>query len=212
MRASLYVDGFNLYHAIDDLNDNRLKWLSLQQLGNRIIWQNTETLSQVVYFSAYAHHLSAQDPSIVARHRQYVRALESTDVKVVLGNFKRKPRVCRSCNARWDSHEEKETDVNIAVHLVADAFRDLFDVAYVLPADTDLVPAMQCVRSVSDTSGKTKQVVAIFPPMQNRNVQALVQNSDRQIRLNQNHISQSRFPDDISLPDGTILHCPMQYK
>jgi hypothetical protein len=28
-RASFYVDGFNLYHAIDDLGDNTLKWLNV---------------------------------------------------------------------------------------------------------------------------------------------------------------------------------------
>lgn len=115
MRAALYVDGFNLYHAIDDLKDDRLKWLSLHDLGQTIILRRTETLVQVVYFSAYAHFRTAKDPSIVARHRQYVAALQATGVEVVLGNFKRKPRQCLRCNAKWDSHEEKETDVNIAV-------------------------------------------------------------------------------------------------
>jgi hypothetical protein len=86
LRAALYVDGFNLYHAIDDLRDNRLKWLSLYQLGQTIIRRRTETLTQVVYFSAYAHYRSARDPSVVARHRQYVAALNSTGVEVVLGN------------------------------------------------------------------------------------------------------------------------------
>ena len=98
MRASLYVAGFNLYHAIDDLRDDRLKWLSLRELGQTIIRRKTETLKHVVYFSAYAHFRSTRDPSVVARHRQYVRALESTGVDVVLGNFKHKPRECQTCH------------------------------------------------------------------------------------------------------------------
>jgi hypothetical protein len=92
LRAALYVDGFNLYHAIDDLNDDRLKWLSLHDLGQTIIRRKTETLGAILYFSAYAHFRSARDPSVVARHRRYVAALESTGVEVLLGNFKRKER------------------------------------------------------------------------------------------------------------------------
>ena len=165
----------------------------------------------MVYFSAYAHFRTVRDPSIVSRHREYVAALRSTGVEVVLGNFKRKPRQCLNCLARWDSHEEKETDVNIAVQLVADAFRDVFDVAYVLSADTDLVPAMKCVRCVQGASGAAKEVVAVFPPMQNRNVNALQQNSDRQIRLNRSHIANARLPDQITLPNGTVINCPLNY-
>ncbi len=211
LRAALYVDGFNLYHAIDDLKEDRLKWLSLYQLGQTIIRRKTETLTKVVYFSAYAHHRSAKDPSIVARHRQYVAALESTGVEVVLGNFKRKQKHCYACNSRWDSHEEKETDVNIAVRLVADAFRDEYDVAYVLSADTDLVPAMSCTQSVAGASGAVKEIVAIFPPMQGRNVKSLEDHSTRQIQLNRNHIVNARLTNQIVLPDGTVLTCPQKY-
>lgn len=212
MRASLYVDGFNLYHAIDDLKDDRLKWLSLRDLGTTIIRRRTETLVQVTYFSALAHFRSAIDPSVVARHRTYLSALEATSVSVVLGNFKNKPRMYRACGAQWMSHEEKETDVNIAIHIVADAFRDEYDVAYVLSADTDLVPAMRCAREVVGASGKKKEVVAVFPPMQNRNVNSLIQNSDRQIRLNRNHISLARLPDPVLRADGLQISCPQEYR
>jgi uncharacterized LabA/DUF88 family protein len=211
LRAALYVDGFNLYHALDDLRDHRLKWLSLHALGQTIIRRKTETLDKVVYFSAYAHFRSVRDPSVVARHRDYIAALQSTGVEIVLGNFKRKPRVCLNCHARWDSHEEKETDVNIAVQLVADAFRDVYDVAYVISADTDLVPAMKCVRSVGGQSGVLKEIIAVFPPMQNRNVSSIIQSSDRQIRLNKNHIANARLPNTINLPDGTVVNCPTRY-
>jgi uncharacterized LabA/DUF88 family protein len=196
---------------VHDLRDHRLKWLSLHDLGQTIILRKTEALVKVMYFSAYANFRSARDPSVVARHRDYVAALESTVVEVVLGNFKRKQRECSNCHARWDSHEEKETDVNIAVQLVADAFRDVFDVAYVLSADTDLVPAMKCVRSVVSPSGAVKEIVAVYPPMQNRNVNSLGQSSDRQIRLNQNHIANARLPNSVTLPDGSVINCPTKY-
>lgn len=211
LRTALYVDGFNLYHAIDGLKDDRLKWLSLFDLGQTIIHRKTESLETVVYFSAYAHFRSTTDPTVVGRHRAYVAALQATGVEVVLGNFKRKPRKCFKCNAQWDSHEEKETDVNMAVRMVADAFRDKYDVAYVLTSDTDLVPAMKCARQVGGPSGLPKEIVAVFPPMQNRNVNSLIQIADRQIRLNPNHIAGARLHDQIALPDGTVISCPPKY-
>lgn len=43
--------------------------------------------------------------------------------------------------------EEKETDVNVAVHMVAGALKNRYDTALVVSGDTDMVPAMRMVRS-----------------------------------------------------------------
>lgn len=102
--------------------------------------------------TAYADYLTSRDPSIVGRHKLYVSALESTGVETVLGNFKRKPRNCRSCNAMWDSHEEKETDVNIAVRLVADAYKDKYDVAYVLSSSPSFLRMWLSMRLYARTN------------------------------------------------------------
>ena len=66
MRIIAYIDGFNLYHAIDDIGkpDPRkpnatakrrphLKWLNLWSLCESIAGDN-ETVIEVNYFSAYA--------------------------------------------------------------------------------------------------------------------------------------------------------------
>lgn len=209
------MDGFNLYHAIDDFRDNRLKWLSLWDLGVRIISKQSETLVSVTYFSAFATHLQAAHPDVVQRHRDYVAALEATGIEAVLGSFKRKPASCRKCGARWDRHEEKETDVNIAVQVVAAAHRDLFDVAYILSADTDLAPALREVRSVVDASGaRTKRVVAVFPPIapgRRRYVSSLQQSSDASISLNEGHLRACRLPDQLTAQDGSVIFCPLTY-
>lgn len=36
-----------------------------------------------------------------------------------MGQFKNKPKECKQCHAKWTSHEEKETDVNLALALLA---------------------------------------------------------------------------------------------
>lgn len=143
-RVFVYVDGFNLYHAIDDLGDNSLKWLNLWNLAESIIGDG-ETLYSVKYFTAYATwHASGY-----ARHREYVAALKEEGVTVYLGNFKEKFKDCPKCKASIKSHEEKETDVNIGIHLVADALQDRFDRAIIISADSDLCCAVNLAKELA---------------------------------------------------------------
>lgn len=150
-----YVDGFNLYHAIDDLRRPHLKWVDLHALAKSICGKD-ETLVGVKYFSAYA----TWRPGAVGRHRAYVAALKHMGVECVIGHFKQKHRRCASCGATWIGHEEKETDVAIAVELVADAFTDAFHRALIISADSDLAPA---IRSAQKHFPK-KTINVIAPP------------------------------------------------
>lgn len=143
-RVFVYVDGFNLYHAIDDIGKNSLKWVNLWTLAESIIGSN-ETLYSVHYFSAYATwHASG-----FARHREYVAALKEEGVTVTLGNFKDKFKECPQCAYNIKTHEEKETDVNIGIHLVADAILDRFDRALVISADSDLCCAVRLAKELA---------------------------------------------------------------
>jgi hypothetical protein len=106
-RVIAYVDGFNLYHAIDDLKKPHLKWVDLWQLAAGICGKG-ETLTQVYYFTAIPTWRPAD---VIGRHREYIKALTHVGVSCVIGHFKQKHRECWSCGATWIEHEEKETDV-----------------------------------------------------------------------------------------------------
>ena len=94
-RVFVYVDGFNLYHAINDLRDDSLKWLCLRRLSEGMI-SNREELRSVKYFSAYATWI----PDAHARHRAYVAALQAEGVEFVPGQFKKKYLKCKVCHAQ----------------------------------------------------------------------------------------------------------------
>lgn len=140
-RIISYIDGFNLYHAIDDLNRPLLKWLDLAAL-TRSLAREGEKVVETNYFSAFA----TWRPDAHQRHIEYVKALEYVGVNCIMGHFKQKPRSCRDCGSTWVQHEEKETDVHIAARLVVDACEDRFDRAILVTADSDLVPALKIVR------------------------------------------------------------------
>jgi uncharacterized LabA/DUF88 family protein len=156
-RVISFIDGFNLYHAIERLHRPELKWLNLMALSRSLISSKTEILNGVYYFSAYPHHMS--EP-VQKRHRTYVKALELQNVQPVLGSFKEKDRKCTACHYRWKGHEEKQTDVNIALFLLDLAYRDAFDRALVISNDSDLVPA---IRMVKERFSK-KRITTVAPP------------------------------------------------
>jgi len=93
----------------------------------------------VRYFTAIIRN----DPPALARQQTYLAALAvhcGSTLEIVLGRYQAKRRECRQCGAAWTAYEEKETDVNIAVSLVADAASGAADIALLVTADSDLCP------------------------------------------------------------------------
>ncbi len=68
-------------------------------------------------------------------------------VKPVMGKFKTKDRKCRKCRYKWTGHEEKETDVNIALAMLNLAYKNEYDHAFLISNDSDLAPAIHMVRA-----------------------------------------------------------------
>ncbi len=164
MRIIAYIDGFNLYHAIDDLRRPALKWVDLWALTVSLA-RGGENVTEVNYFSAYATWL----PTAHQRHIEYVKGLEHAGVTCHMGHFKSKSRTCRSCGAQWIQHEEKETDVHMAARIVVDACEDRYDRAIIITADSDLAPALSIVR----TRFPEKQLFVVAPPGRHNHARSL---------------------------------------
>ena len=203
-RAAFYIDGFNLYHAIDDLKKPHLKWFDLRDYAEFIAKKNNETVVKVNYFSALAKH----KPEGIKRHQTYIRALVANSVTYNLGNFKKKQRSCRECNATWTQHEEKETDVNLAISLIQDGMDNIADVFYVISGDTDFAPAVKLLK----VRYPNIQYVPIFPPKRNRakELMNLCSSSRQHIDMTETNIAKSRLPECITDINGTF-HCPDEY-
>lgn len=154
MRARVYVDGFNLYHAISDMGEPHLKWLDLWALAAKVIPQ-TEILSGVTYCSAYYPNFQKK-----VRHERYVNALILRGVEPKLGHYARNDMECDGCGHKWEKPAEKESDINLALAIYCDATDDLFDHGYLLTADTDQVATIKRIRE----RYPTKKVSTIFPP------------------------------------------------
>ena len=198
-RVITYIDGFNLYHAIDDLKKSHLKRVDLVSLAESLL-RDGEALAAVKYFSAYATWM----PTRYARHRDYVAALKHVGATPFMAQFKGKPRRCFDCGARWTGHEEKETDVQIAVHMVTDALAGEVDRIIAVSADTDLSPAIRMIASRKPEC----EVFVTAPPGRLRFCRAL----KPQLELTPGRIGKHLLPDSIALASGRTIARPEKYK
>ncbi len=198
-KVIVYIDGFNLYHAIDDLNDNTLKWLNLWALSESFLSPN-QNLIAVKYFSAYP----TWRPAAYKRHRTYISALESTGVTPILGRFKKKSVLCRAdCRQQFITHEEKETDVNIGAHLVADTIRERFDIAFVISADTDILAAVKLAKSESPHNG----IHMVAPPGRMQRARAM----RHKFEIKPKRLRGYLLPRKIELANGKTILKPDAY-
>lgn len=197
VRAYAYVDGFNFYHAIDDLNRPHLKWVDLHALVASFLRENQE-LVQVNYYSAYATWL----PEEVSRHRQFTQALTASGVRVHMSNFMRRTPHCFTCGASWESHEEKQTDVRMAVDIVTDALKDKLDLAVVITADSDLRPAADTIRAIS-----SKRLLMVAPPGRFSRARDLRHN----FMITQGRLKKHLLPQEIIVDGCVVARRPAHY-
>lgn len=197
IRVVCLVDGFNLYHALDALNAPHLKWLDLRAIAARHTLARSEELREVYYFSAYATWL----PEARRRHEAYVKALESRGVTAVMGHFKEKARSCRSCKATWKAHEEKETDVNIALYLLRLAYRDEFDRCILVTRDSDLAPAVRTVLA----DFPEKKVTILCPPERGHSAELLEAAGRQKAKMTRDQLEACQLPDSVFGVDGGLL-------
>lgn len=184
IRSALYVDGFNLYHAVVELGEPFLKWCNLRTLGELIIPRTSETLVKVVFCSAYY----PGDERKRWRHEQFLNALRVADVTCVMGHYVREPKQCKSCGANWEQPTEKETDINVALNLFIDGFGDVYDKAYLLTSDSDQAASAKLFR----TTFPNRTLVTVCPPGRKPSID-ISKHAHQKITLNKDHIERSLF-------------------
>lgn len=195
-RVICFIDGFNLYHAIHYLKAPHLKWVNLWSLSSVFIRPKSQQLNSVYYFSAYADWR----PDAKSRHLRYVKALVLAGVTPVMGKFKQKDRKCPKCKHEWHSHEEKETDVNIALALLNLAYQNKYDRAFLISNDSDLAPAIHMVRNCFPE----KQITTIVPPHY-RHSNELIQASSEKAKITIAHLERCLMPAHILDAGGNLI-------
>lgn len=219
MRTIIYIDGFNLYFRLLKSRPS-LKWLNPKLLAENLLSKN----NNIVHINYYTANVSGRlDPHAPRRQQIYFDALVTLpELTIHKGMFLTSekwaglvlppeflpetqlpqpwPDVVRVLNI-----EEKGSDVNLASHLLLDAFQDKYDVAVVLSNDSDLV---EPIRLVSQELGIT---VGLLSPVRSPNpelerVSAFVK------RIRAKHLKLSQFDDHLVMPNGKKISKPASWK
>ncbi len=200
-RVTVFVDGFNLYHALDDNPAyHKYKWLNLEKFSKCFITPR-DNIVEIFYFTAYV----TWDHQKLARHQIYVRALQLVGVKPIFGAFRMKDTVCRKCHKTYRIPEEKQTDVNIAIKLFQTAIADTWDTALIISGDSDLIPAIEAVKKTFPT----KQIGITIPI--GRRAEELKQVTDFHRKVKQKHLETCQFDDVITIDENNILQRPASW-
>lgn len=188
-RLIVYIDGFNLYHGLHDEYGRAMLWLDLVKLSQAL--RPNQQLVSVKYFTAPV----LNEPEAQGRQAHYIHALQALypeQFQVVNGRYQTKTMTCRSCSHTYVKYEEKETDVNIAVSLVADTALKKMDTAIIISADSDLAPAIRSARGISEDLF----IAVAFPPR--RFSSELIKLLPSSFKIGENKIRQNQLKNEFS--------------
>lgn len=204
-RVMVYVDGFNLYFGMRSKGWRKHYWLDLIALATSLLKPDQDLLG-VHYFTS---RIRANGRNVADMQRQttYLEALGTLpDLHTHFGHYLEKPRQCRNCGAKWMDYEEKMTDVNIAVQLLADAFDDQFDTALLISGDSDLTTPVRKLR----TQFPSKRLIVVFPP--DRHSFELGKAANATFTVGEAKLRQSQLPAQVQRADGFSLHRPVHWQ
>lgn len=195
-RSVIYIDGFNLYYGA--VKGTLYKWLDIERYFR--LTRHHDEIVQIYYFTALIDGRTSDN------QKTYLRALATSPlIEIILGKFKYKNLFCRvkHCDfqgsKRFRVSEEKRTDVNIALQMMDDAFNERCENFILVTGDSDLVPAVQRVKSFSPD----KKIIVYIPSRNHRRSAAteLRAVADKHSDLPLLLLKRSQYPSRI--PDGS---------
>ena len=200
-RITFFIDGFNLYHALqNNQHYHKYKWLNLEKLANCYVTKK-EKIRSIYYFTA----LTTWSQSKMKRHKKFIKALELQNINIVYGEFRKKDKFCPLCKRAYTTFEEKQTDVNIAINLFKLAIQDHYDTAIIISGDSDLIPSIKAVK----TTFPNKKVGIVIPI--GRRAELLKQICDFHIKMKEKHLKTSLFERQIDLGNNKKLISPSEW-
>ena len=204
-RTMVYVDGFNLFYGA--LKGTPYKWLDLAALCRVML--PSDYIAAIHYYTA---RVSARpgNPSAPTDQQMYLRALRTIpQLTITYGHFlthsvqMRLTGVMPAKRVWVDRTEEKGSDVNLAAHLVRDAFLDQFDVAVLITNDSDLAEPVRIVREQRGLR------VGILNPHEHHS-QELKRLATFIKRIRQTDLIASQFPSTLTDAKGPF-HKPVSW-
>lgn len=227
-KAIVYIDGLNFYYGL--VKGTRYKWLDFERFLKGILERAKKIFKgeippdlkviKIKYFTTLVKGFS-NDPQAPQRQMIFLKALEHTqnNFQIYYGSFSVNKKTRYLASPITDSSgneikkveviepEEKGSDVNLAVHLVNDAWLNEFDWAIIVSNDSDLSEALQIVRE------QNRKKILLIPPISKKSTKntlkkpasKLFSNCDAILKIRDSDLKNSQLPDVIP---GTNIRKP----
>ena len=209
MRTYIYIDGFNFYYGT--VKDTPYKWLNFKKLFEHLLDSKHEILS-IKYFTAIV--TGKIDPDQPIRQKTFLRALQKyiPEISIHYGEFL-SHNVFKPLSYPINKNlfgkkikfvnviktEEKGSDVNLSLHLLNDAWLDLYDCAVVVSNDSDLAESLRLVKK------QHKKMIGVITPSKIHPSKELMQYANFNKRVRKGVLATSQLPDPIP---GTTIRKP----
>lgn len=142
-RVFVFIDGSNFYHKLKELapkTKDKIFLLSFdfRSFAERLI--KPGKMAEIHYYigAVKQEKNNLKSQKLYADQQKLLRHLQFQKIIFTLGQIIRHPD---------KTYHEKGVDVRLAVEMIRFARLDKYDTAYLISSDTDLVPAVEEVRS-----------------------------------------------------------------
>lgn len=161
-RVTFYVDGFNFYYGLRTekrVNKDWKKayWIDLVKLFEQFLGEN-QTLVKVIYFTASP--LNTDKSSRQSAFLNANKLINGDKFEIVRGKYLEKKITCPQCKYTISRPEEKKTDVNLSIRMIADCVKDKSDILVLVSGDSDFIPPVEFIQK----NYQNKTVKVYFPP------------------------------------------------
>lgn len=196
MRTIIYIDGFNFYYRA--VKNTPYKWLDFKSLFCKLL-SSEHSIIEIKYFTALVS--GKRNPKKPLNQQTYLRALKShiPELNIYFGHFLSHEVYAPLAEptppinmVKIIKTEEKGSDVNIAVHLINDAWLNNYDCAVVVSNDSDLAEAMRLVKLYHPT-----KKIGLIMPGEGHPSKELMNHADFIKRIRTGVLKLSLLPDQI---------------
>ncbi|MDB2439386.1 NYN domain-containing protein [Hellea sp.] len=194
LRASVYIDGFNLYYPIHEMGEDFMKWSSLWEISELLSEKGGCELQKVVFCTA----VPREPDDKRARHNTFNTAQAGQGVTVIKGHHV------------WDDtagkYSEKQSDINVALSLLMDAEDDLYDAAYLISADSDQAATARVFKE----RHPKKKLICVAPPSRNPPTKCVAY-ADFSFTMKKDLIERCIMDNIVPTPSGAMVRRPERY-
>lgn len=144
-RALVFIDGNNFYYRLKGITSSKEGIFKLLDFDYRGFSQNLVKDKELIEVRYYVGAVKRQNglnreksEKLYASQQKLIAKLQQQNIPTILGTLIQHPDKV---------FHEKGVDVKIAVEMIRFAREDKYDIVYLLSSDTDLVPAVEEVKS-----------------------------------------------------------------